>query len=313
MVESGLSCVIAAFNAEHMIRSAVSSALRQTRAVLEVIVVDDGSTDATADVVARIEDPRVRLLSQANAGPAAARNAGIAVARGEWIGFLDSDDLWLPTYAERAHAALQEVPRPGFAYTNAYVFHADSGRVRRRLTPARAHLPAAADRESLLLALLRHNFVFSSATVPATVLAAVGGYDERLKGPEDYDLWLRIVLAGFDPSWMGGPLALYRLHARQLSQQGLAMRQAEASVYSGLSERAMPSDATRQLLLERREVTRREVALESGAAGWASRRRRLRHALGRGRERARLGRRLYRRAPLVISEAFGDLRSVDRT
>src|SRR6201994_3251093 len=130
MTSERLSVVIPAFNAATTIRAAVRSTLSQTMPVLEVIVVDDGSTDATAEVVAAMEDPRVRLVSRANGGPSAARNAGIAAARGEWVAFLDSDDLWLPRYVETATAALSGAPNPGFAYTDAYVFHAGRGQVK---------------------------------------------------------------------------------------------------------------------------------------------------------------------------------------
>src|SRR5690348_11964260 len=130
MTNPRLSVVIPAYNAATTIRAAVTSTLRQTRPVLEVIVVDDGSADATADVVSAIGDPRVRLISRVNGGPSAARNAGIAAARGEFVAFLDSDDLWLPGYAERATAALSSAANPGFAYTDAYVFDTGRGQVK---------------------------------------------------------------------------------------------------------------------------------------------------------------------------------------
>jgi GT2 family glycosyltransferase len=311
LTDAGLSVVIPACNAARTIRSAIASALNQTRPVLEVIVVDDGSDDATAEVVAGIRDPRVLLTSRANGGPSAARNAGVAIARGRWIGFLDSDDLWMPTYVERAGEALSAAVNPGFAYTDAYVFSGTSGRIR-RATAMDARGPSPGGREDFLTALLRRNFVFTSATVPASVLAAVGGYDEQLAMSEEYDLWLRILVAGFDPVWMGGPLALYRQHAGQSSRQILSMKRTVAEVYRGLSAEAMPSDAVRQTLLERRHASTREVAIAAGAARWASPARRVRNLLGRLRERAGLTHRWYPQAPAEVAEAFGDLRSVDQ-
>src|SRR5947209_8661253 len=153
MTSPRLSVVIPAYNSARTIRAAVASTLNQTRPVLEVIVVDDGSTDATAEVVTGIADPRVRLVSRPNGGPSAARNAGIAVARGEWVGFLDSDDLWLPSYAQRAAAALGAAANPGFAYTDAYRFDGGSGRVKRGWALS-APDPPPPDRESFLIALL---------------------------------------------------------------------------------------------------------------------------------------------------------------
>ena len=95
-----ISVVIPAYNAAAWIRRAVNSVLSQTRPADEIIVVDDGSTDGTGDIV-RMYDGRVRLLQQANAGAAAARNTGILAATGDWIAFLDADDEWLPQKLQR--------------------------------------------------------------------------------------------------------------------------------------------------------------------------------------------------------------------
>ncbi len=311
MTSERLSVVIPAFNAAKTIRSAVRSTLSQTVPVLEVIVVDDGSTDATAEVVSGIDDSRVQLVSQANGGPSAARNAGIAEARGEWVAFLDSDDLWLPRYVETATAALAAAPNPGFAYTDAYVFDAGRGQVKQG-SAMDALDPPPADRASFLAALLRRNFVFTSATVPARVLSAVGGYDESLPLSEEYDLWLRILVAGFDAVWMGGRLAVYRTHPGQSSHQILAMKRTAARVYHGLPEDRMPSDDARQALLQSRAAADRDVAIEAGEAGAATLARRARNVLGAVRKRAGLTWSWYDEAPAEITEAFGDLRCVDQ-
>jgi hypothetical protein len=311
MTSARLSVVIPAYNAAGTIRSAVASILNQTMPVLETIVVDDGSADATVEVVAGIADPRVRLVSRPNGGPSAARNAGIAAARGDWVAFLDSDDLWLPGYVERATAALSAAPNPGFAYTDAYVF--DSGRGQVKVGSASdALVPPPPDRASFLTALIRRNFVFTSAAVPAAVLAAVGGYDESLRLSEEYDLWLRILVAGFDGVWMGGPLAIYRMHPGQTSHQILAMKRTAARVYHGLREDDMPSAGARAALLERRSAADREVAVVAGKAGGASLARRARNVLGAVRKRAGLTHAWYPEPPAEITEAFGDLRTIDQ-
>src|SRR4051812_20102412 len=91
-----ITVIIPAYNSRRLVAGAIDSAFAQTYAPLEVIVIDDGSQDGTAEIVEERYGSRVRLLSQANAGPSAARNAGIAIARGNWIAFLDADDVWIP-------------------------------------------------------------------------------------------------------------------------------------------------------------------------------------------------------------------------
>src|SRR5258708_5666161 len=88
------SVVIPTYNRCRMLSEAVASVLRQADPAIEIVVVDDGSSDGTADMLAR-DYPQVRAIFQANQGPAAARNRGIAASTGEWIAFLDSDDIWL--------------------------------------------------------------------------------------------------------------------------------------------------------------------------------------------------------------------------
>lgn len=112
-----VSVVIPAFNALRYLPRTVDSALAQSFGDFEVLIVDDESTDGTADWVRTIADRRVRLLEQKNQGAAAARNAGIRQARGEYIAFLDADDLWEPAKLERQVACLDARPEVGVVYT----------------------------------------------------------------------------------------------------------------------------------------------------------------------------------------------------
>jgi glycosyltransferase involved in cell wall biosynthesis len=108
-----VSVVIPLFNKAASILAAVGSVLRQSYADFELIVVDDGSTDSSASILAGVGDPRVRLIAQANAGPGAARNRGLGEARGEYVAFLDADDEWEPGFLELAVAALDGDPECG--------------------------------------------------------------------------------------------------------------------------------------------------------------------------------------------------------
>ena len=123
-----VSIVIPCFNAGETIGEAIESALSQTYADIEIVVVDDGSTDpVTLDVLAHAAWPRTRILHQGNAGPAAARNAAIQASLGEYILPLDADDRIEPTYVEKAMAAMQADPNVGIVYCKAMKFGAESG------------------------------------------------------------------------------------------------------------------------------------------------------------------------------------------
>jgi len=122
-----------AFNAARTIGSSIRSVLNQTEQDFEVVVVDDGSTDDTPERAQSFaSDPRVRVIAQRNRGPSAARNAGLASARGLYVSMLDADDLWLPEYLEVMGGALDANPDAAFAYTDAWVLDDQTGRIRRK-------------------------------------------------------------------------------------------------------------------------------------------------------------------------------------
>ncbi|MBT8087911.1 MAG: glycosyltransferase family 2 protein, partial [Gammaproteobacteria bacterium] len=112
-----ISVVIPAYNVAAFIEDAINSVLGQTHRDFEVIVVDDGSPDDTASIVKRFDDPRIRLVSQPNRGLAGARNTGIRCADGEYVAFLDADDLWRPTKLEEHVRHLDENPELGVSYS----------------------------------------------------------------------------------------------------------------------------------------------------------------------------------------------------
>ncbi|MDX6585740.1 MAG: hypothetical protein QOI31_213 [Solirubrobacterales bacterium] len=196
------SVVVPAYNATRTISATIGSILRQSRSDLELIVVDDGSSDGTSDLVRELGlgDDRLRLVEQPNKGTAGARNTGIAEARADLIAFLDNDDMWMPQYLERMEAALAKAPEAGFGYTDAWVLNDATGRIRKK--PSLEHHPPIPDPASpgdlLARFLTGLNFVMSSTTVRREVLEATNGFDERIRGADDFDLWIRIAAKGYD-------------------------------------------------------------------------------------------------------------------
>src|SRR5215469_9413426 len=191
MTTSLVSVIIPTFNRGDLICRAVDSALQQTYPNLQVIVVDDGSTDRTLHRLRRYGS-QIQVISQANAGPSAARNRGIQAAKGELIAFLDSDDLWLPAKIERQVALLQKAGAhvPG-CVCNAVLKYTD----RPQITSFQNSLLQPPVAEGLWLntaqVLLRRFLLFNqTAMVRREVLERIGGFDESLRYLEDYDLAL---------------------------------------------------------------------------------------------------------------------------
>jgi glycosyltransferase involved in cell wall biosynthesis len=212
--------VIPMHNAAGTVESAIRSVLHQTRGDFELVVVDDGSTDASAArVESFLDDPRIRLLSQPCRGPAAARNTGIRAGRAPLVALLDADDLWLPDYLQAMERALGRDSDAGFAYTDAWVLDDATGRIRRTTAMAAQRPPERppVDAHGLLLMLARRNFVYTAATIRRDVLGEAGLYDERFRHGEDYELWLRIAQHGYHAVRADGVLAIHREDGRSLT------------------------------------------------------------------------------------------------
>jgi len=209
-----VSVIMAAYNAEQWIAEALASVARQTFTDYEVFVVDDGSTDGTAEVVHRLGGP-VRYLSQPHRGPASARNQGIAHSWGELIAFLDADDLWLE---ELLATVVPYFDDPATALVTGDNYRWDQRRPVEespRKWQRKAH---PSDQEDLWSRLLRMNVISPSTTVVRrVVLEAVGPFDETLTHASDYDLWLRVSRAGHRARFLDQPLGVIRLHSANIS------------------------------------------------------------------------------------------------
>ena len=205
-----VSVVIPTYNRWPMVGEAVDSVLHQTRCSLELIVVDDGSTDETVACLAG-RDPRLRVIRQPNRGVAAARNAGAKHARGKYLAFLDSDDYWLPKKLERQAAFMQENP-------GVVICQTEEIWIRRgiRVNPKVKHRKPSGDifRRSLDLCVVSP----SAVMMTNEFFHRIGGFDESFPVCEDYELWLRVALAEQVPL-IELPLVVKRGgHADQLSR-----------------------------------------------------------------------------------------------
>ncbi len=210
-----ITVVIPSYNRCATLARALRSVLAQTEPVMQVVVVDDGSSDPSAAMVAR-DFPTVELIRQPNRGVSAARNRGIAAARGDWIALLDSDDAWLPHKIARVRDAVAR--HPGFA-----LYHSDEIWIRRgrRVNPKRKHRKHGGRifRQCLPLCAISP----SAAVIRRDCLVTLGGFDESLPACEDYDLWLRLC-SRYPVHYLDEPLITkYGGHADQLSARYPAM------------------------------------------------------------------------------------------
>jgi len=212
--------VMPAYNTARFIEAALDSARRQTVADIEILVVDDGSTDATAAIAMRAasRDPRVRVMCQTNHGVSAARNAALRAARGQYIALLDSDDVWHPGFLEAQLAILDRRPEIAIVTANAFVLGGPhDGQPARPFPDPRPH-PSAAD------IIADETAVFIMCVFRRAVYDTIGGFDESKATNEDYDYWLRAAHAGLRFLRNDRPLGQYRNHGGSLSANETRMQ-----------------------------------------------------------------------------------------
>lgn len=188
-----ISVVIPCYNDAEDVGEALESVLGQTAygCIHEVIVIDDGSTDNSREVLQRYEEANEKVVCvfQENQGPGAARNAGIHRSTGDYVAFLDADDLWLPDKIEKQACFLEQHPEVGLLYTDHYVVELDG--TQRRIWSHHYDYRRRDNLERLFA--YGAPIVMPSAVVRAECLEALGCFDETLPIGQDRDLWLRIV------------------------------------------------------------------------------------------------------------------------
>ncbi|OGR69975.1 MAG: hypothetical protein A2089_11520 [Elusimicrobia bacterium GWD2_63_28] len=205
-----VSVVMPSYNHASFIGRAVESVLGQTCADLELIVIDNHSTDGTDGVLAAIQDPRLRVIKISNGGIiAASRNLGVKSASGRYIAFIDSDDIWLPEKLERQLEALRAAPGAVLAYCRFRTLTGDE-----RSAEALPPLRVCTSGQIFNQIYLKHFVACSGVLAEKRALDEAGGFSEEvgLVAIEDTDLWLRLSAKGGGVLSSEAPLFLYRVH-----------------------------------------------------------------------------------------------------
>jgi len=217
------SIVIPAYNAEATLAETLESVLAQAFRDFEVVVVDDGSTDATSAIVGGFveNDSRIHLISKENGGIGSAYNAGIASSKGEWIVMLSADDLLMPTHLAELAEKIEVSPEADLISVNGYYLFDDGQR-----SIVYEKEPWFGSDSCSLENLLDRCFFPVGAAFSRQAYFDAGGFETRLYA-EDYYLFLRILALGYTHAYISTPLAIHRRNRRQRSSAGLAMREGD--------------------------------------------------------------------------------------
>ena len=217
--EDLVSVIIPAYQAEKFLPASVGSLFDQTHQNLDIIIVNDGSTDRTAEVAAELaaQDPRVQVISKTNGGLSSARNAGLRAVRGTYIGLLDADDIYLPEKLERQLAHLRAHPELDLVFSDHY--NGDD-----ELMPYETRVQGAPPLPYKEIYKYCNWFHPVDALYKTSLANKVGDFDESLAVAEDWDYWIRCVKAGGQFGYLPGALSVYRRHPNQLHHNVSKMR-----------------------------------------------------------------------------------------
>lgn len=214
-----ISAILTAYNEAAHLREAIISVLNQTRPLDEILVVDDGSVDATPDIALSFEKDGVQLLRQLNQGPGAARNNGLSRTTGDLIAFLDGDDAWLPDKTQNQLDLFLSQPSLDLVSGDKIWWQMDDPSKRYIMSYGRPAMPQ-----------LRREIVFSNCVgnpsmvmVRRSIFDRVGPWDPDIRWCEDWELWMRIAAEG-QIGFVEKPVTLYRWHDRNMSHQNIWAR-----------------------------------------------------------------------------------------
>ncbi|MCB1768500.1 MAG: glycosyltransferase [Candidatus Competibacteraceae bacterium] len=259
MTPSLVSVVVPAYNCAEHLYDTLKTVFAQDYTPIEVIIVDDGSTDTTPEVLTRLEQERpdqVRVVRQENAGSARARNAGCMAARGEFIAFIDCDDPWLPGKLSEQVAYLQAHPTVDFVFNDYLWWEPDDDGVH-RFPAARPERPGEIDPQRsgwLFNALFLSPMVHTSAVMMRTALFHhVGPFSEDLRKGQDYDYWLRCATET-EIHCLATRRSLYRIHPGSITFRPRPINYNYLILERALARTGIES---RGRLISRREVAHR--------------------------------------------------------
>jgi len=250
-----VSVVIPAYNSAEYIAETLESVLAQTFHDYEIIVINDGSTDA--EQLEKALAPYlhlIRYIKQENHGPSAARNVGISKAAGRYIAFLDSDDRWLPTHLEEQLRLLESDPMLGLVYADGIVTVRDAP-VRTCFEINRQNRPVTFE-----MLVQEDCTVVTSATVAKReALLQAGLFDERFRHCEDFELWARVLLCGFRVDYACQIQIVHR-SGIGLSSDSESMKRSLIAVYQKIASQLPLSEGQKQLVIAR--LARAEASLQ---------------------------------------------------
>lgn len=254
-----VSIVVPAYNVAPYLGETLDSVLAQTRSDYEIVLVNDGSTDDTAQVVESYRDRfngKLVYVWQENRGLAAARNTAIRTARGHYIALLDGDDVWMPQYLETMLGLLEADPTLDLVFPNAIFWGSPQfdGKDFQSVFPPNPPITM----EKLLG---RTSSVFGLATMRRSLILEAGGYDESLRASEDFDLWLRLLQRGARFDYAEEPLVKYRFRSDSLSNTGITHYQNRMKVF----EKVL---AATDLTASQRAIAEREFTESEATLNW---------------------------------------------
>ena len=227
-----VSIIMPAFNAGRYIAEATNSVINQTFYNWELIIVNDGSTDNTRNIADKftLNDERIILINQQNKRLGAARNAGINAARGQWIAFLDADDIWINNKLERQLAVAKSEPGAGVIFSDGFTFYDGN----KETAAPYGTITGLINGNAIYKIEYQGNYIpVLSVIVKKTLIDAVGlqDTDPYIYGCEDWDYWLRLAINGVSFYGMEDKLFYYRKHSSNMSNDNDLMNLAKATVF----------------------------------------------------------------------------------